>query len=132
MFHVLFLIELIIVSAGKNTLLSRSEGSVAYNFYRKMEMARPARKKMHGKLYISARVGSFSVDNVIKVPFPTLYHDLASKQLCFRQGKGIHRGKESTRKGNFNITLIISWLFRLQQVVYLKESHILLYTQFDW
>ena len=53
-----------------------------------MKMTKPVRKKMDGKVFVSRQSWHFLyTDNIIKVLFPTLYIDLACKQLCFAPGE---------------------------------------------
>ena len=72
-----------------NALMSFSDGSGPYISYRKMETTQLLRKEMEGKVFLSRQSRHLSfVGNIIKVLFPTLYLDLACKQLCFLPRKG--------------------------------------------
>ena len=83
-FDLLFYSYLFIVGAGINASMCISDGSGPYFFYRKMQMTRPVRKKMEGKVFISRQSRHFVfVDNIFKVLFATLSPDLVCKKLCF-------------------------------------------------
>ena len=81
-FDLLFQNCFFIVGAGTNAPMSISDGSGPYIFCQKMEMTRPAKKEIEEKVFIFCQSRHFLfVDNILKVPFPTLYFVLASKQL---------------------------------------------------
>ena len=64
--------------------MSISDGLDPYIFRRKMEKTRFVREEMEGKVFISRQSRHISfVIIMIGVLFPTLYLDLACKQLCF-------------------------------------------------
>ena len=59
------------VGAGRNTLMSISDGLGPSIFCRNMEKARLMREEMDGELFISRQWRHFSfIDNMIKVLFP--------------------------------------------------------------
>ena len=74
-----------------------------------MEKTRCVKEENDGEVFISRQSRHISLlFTMIKVLFPTLYLYLARKQFVPRQRKGLNRRNESTKKQNFNITLIIS------------------------
>ena len=72
------------VSAGITTLMSSSYGLDSYLF-----LSKDGKDAVHGRIkgrrvFISRQSRLFSfVDNMIKVPYPYLYFELAFKHLCF-------------------------------------------------
>ena len=85
------------MGAGINALLSISDGSGPYVFYRKMEMTRPVRKQMEGKVFICRESRRFLfVDNVNKLLFFFLCLDFVNNYV-YRQGKCTNRRNESTK-----------------------------------
>ena len=71
------------VGAGIITLISICDWSDPYIFRRNMEKTRYVKEEMEGKLFISRQSRHISfVIIMIEVLFPTLYLNLACKQLC--------------------------------------------------
>ena len=61
-----------------------SDGLDPYIFRRMMEKTRSVKEEMDGMVFISRQSWHISsVILMIKVLFPSLYPDLACKQLCF-------------------------------------------------
>ena len=92
------------VGAGKNTLMSSSDGLRPSIFCRRMEKMRPMSEKMDGKVVYFLPKSALPLWCChFKSTFPSLYLNLARKQLFFPSGKGINRRNESTR-----LTIVIS------------------------
>ena len=67
-----------------STLISIFDRLDPYIFRRKMEKTRSLKEEMDGKVFISRQSRHISfVVIMITVLFPTLYLDLACKELCF-------------------------------------------------
>ena len=64
-----------------------------------MKKTRSVKEETDGKMFISRQSRHISLVNIlIKVLFPNLYFNLACKQFCSRQAKGLNRRNESTKK----------------------------------
>ena len=84
--------------------MSMSNGLSPSLFCRKMERTWPMIKEVE-RLFKSCKSWHFSfVNNVMKVLFPTLYPDMAAKQICASSREGENRRKESTNFIKFNCT----------------------------
>ena len=77
-----------------------------------MGKTRSVKEEMEGNVFMSRQSRHiFFVIIMIKVLIPTLYLDLACKQLCIKermkyvQGKGINRRNESTKGREYLISL---------------------------
>ena len=110
------------VRAGRSTLITISDALVRYIFCRKMKKTRPMGAEMDGNMFISRQSRYFFVIvNIIEVFFRMCTSTWRVNNYVSHQGKAMKRWNERSllyeKYKILNITLTISWLYRLRQIV---------------